>query len=123
MSIQAPAGEDVIKAWNAYAATPQFANSKHWVTNPAHTEGSMWACFEAGYAAGVVLPVPKGRGEIHDLPHVVLAAVAGKVRLDLPATTLVTADRAAIFLTVAEARQLHATLSLVIGDASRQGSK
>jgi len=60
MSTQAPIpeGHPLRAAWDAYAATDEFANSLRWaetakveVTHP-HTLGSMWAVFEAGFRAG-----------------------------------------------------------------------
>lgn len=38
-------------AWSAYTATEGYANTKRWAIHPEHTEGSLWAAFEAGFAA------------------------------------------------------------------------
>lgn len=38
-------------AWEAYKATEGYANTKRWATKPEHTEGSLWAAFEAGFNA------------------------------------------------------------------------
>src|SRR6185312_13301722 len=38
-------------AWEAYAATEEYANTKRWAVVPEHAEGSLWAAFERGFAA------------------------------------------------------------------------
>lgn len=35
-------------AWEAYKATPGYANTLRWATEAQHTEGSLWAAFIAG---------------------------------------------------------------------------
>jgi hypothetical protein len=69
-----PPDSDLMKAWNAYQETEDFKNSKHWAMVIApfvqvgseaektrmyeimsleqrerHVQGSLWACFVAGY--------------------------------------------------------------------------
>jgi hypothetical protein len=39
----------LMKAWNAYKASPEYANTLGWASQPQHTEGSLWAAFERGY--------------------------------------------------------------------------
>lgn len=66
--VQRAVGEDepLMIAWKAYQATPEFSNTKQWAetmqltirTGPEikidhpHLQGSLWACFVAGYTAG-----------------------------------------------------------------------
>jgi len=38
-------------AWKEYQASDDFANSQKWARHPAHTEGSLWAAFLAGFQA------------------------------------------------------------------------
>lgn len=53
MSTQAPVPQDspLMIAWKAYKATPEYANALRWGTYQEHTEGSLWAAFEAGFNA------------------------------------------------------------------------
>lgn len=44
----------VMKAWNNYRATEEYANSRKWATNEEHVEGSMWAAFYTGFFAAAV---------------------------------------------------------------------
>lgn len=37
--------------WNEYKNSDDFKNSKNWVVNPKHTEGSLWVAFLAGWQA------------------------------------------------------------------------
>ena len=46
-----PVGGPLMRAWNAYNATAEYANSWKWAEKPEHRAGSMWAAFEAGYRA------------------------------------------------------------------------
>jgi hypothetical protein len=60
-----PKDSPIMKAWDEYVASPEFANSKRWaeaitvvakddqqvVAHP-HLEGSLWAAFTAGIRAG-----------------------------------------------------------------------
>jgi hypothetical protein len=60
-----PKDHPIMKAWDAYVATPDFANSKRWAVtlriSPSgdrqfiehpHVDGSMWAAFLAGFRFG-----------------------------------------------------------------------
>lgn len=40
-------------AWKAYQASEGYDNTKIHAINPEHTEGSLWAAFSAGWAAGL----------------------------------------------------------------------
>ena len=44
-------GSPLWLAWEAYAATEEYANTKRWAVVPEHAEGSLWAAFERGFAA------------------------------------------------------------------------
>lgn len=50
----APVPEDhpLMVAWKAYKESPDYANTKKWAMHEEHTEGSLWAAFMAGFAAG-----------------------------------------------------------------------
>lgn len=54
MTGQSPVPKDhpLMKAWEAYKATPDFGNSKQWAAHPEHLLGSLWAVFNAGWNAG-----------------------------------------------------------------------
>lgn len=38
-------------AWEAYKASDDYANTKKWAVVLAHTDGSLWAAFYAGFVA------------------------------------------------------------------------
>ena len=46
-----PQDDPLMIAWNSYKQSDKYANTKKWATDPNHTEGSLWAVFEAGYKA------------------------------------------------------------------------
>lgn len=46
-----PDDDPLMIAWVAYTATPEYTNSRRWALQPPHTDGAMWAAFEAGYRA------------------------------------------------------------------------
>jgi hypothetical protein len=46
----------LMREWEKYQATDDFANTKRWATHEEHTQGSLWAAFMAGFhAAGVTI--------------------------------------------------------------------
>lgn len=47
-----PAGAPVLMAWEAYKATPEYANTRKWAAHEAHVDGSLWAAFYQGFMAG-----------------------------------------------------------------------
>ena len=52
---QVPADAPVMKAWNAYKSTEDYANSRLWAQHEQHVDGSLWAVFYRGfYAAAMV---------------------------------------------------------------------
>lgn len=53
MPTETPIAKDdpLMKAWEAYKATDDFANTRHWALKEPHTEGSLWAAFMAGWLA------------------------------------------------------------------------
>ena len=44
-----PGDHPLMVAWNEYKALPEYENTKQWATAQAHTEGSLWAAFMAGW--------------------------------------------------------------------------
>lgn len=44
-----PKDSPLMKAWEAYKQTPEYANTKQWASKEEHTEGSLWAAFSAGF--------------------------------------------------------------------------
>lgn len=50
-SAPVPADHPLMTAWNAYKASEGYANTLRWAKEPAHTEGSLWAAFSAGFDA------------------------------------------------------------------------
>ena len=48
-----PADHPLMIAWEAYKATDEFSNTRTWASVPEGTDGSLWACFVAGYNAGL----------------------------------------------------------------------
>ena len=53
MSEQTPVAADapVMKAWEAYKATDEYANTKRWAVVAEYTDGSLWAAFLQGWAS------------------------------------------------------------------------
>lgn len=53
MSAQTPLPKDdpLIVAWEAHKATEEHANDVRWAKVEAHTVGSLWSAFEAGWRA------------------------------------------------------------------------
>lgn len=51
-----PGDHPLSQAWHRYIATPEYANSLRWARSTDHTEGSMWAAFQAGWAAAKNTP-------------------------------------------------------------------
>lgn len=45
------AHEPLMVAWTAYKGTEEYANSRKWALHEKHVDGSLWAAFEAGFAA------------------------------------------------------------------------
>lgn len=41
----------MMRAWSAYKATPEYANSRSWAKHSEHVDGSLWASFMAGWEA------------------------------------------------------------------------
>ena len=63
-----PKDSPLMRAWEAYKASPEYANAKKWactarvddhadgsmtLTYP-HTDGSLWAAFAAGFSAQAI---------------------------------------------------------------------
>lgn len=53
MSVSAavPSDHPLMKAWEAYKQTEDFANSRKWAMHDQHLDGSLWAAFEQGFRA------------------------------------------------------------------------
>ena len=46
-----PKDHPVMKAWEEYKATEEYANAKKWTRFEEHVEGSLWAAFVEGFKA------------------------------------------------------------------------
>lgn len=46
---QADPNSPMMKAWEQFAKSESFSNSKRWAADPAHVDGSMWNCFMIGW--------------------------------------------------------------------------
>lgn len=44
-----PSDSPLMKAWEGYKASPEYANSFRWAEHEQHRDGSMWAAFLAGF--------------------------------------------------------------------------
>lgn len=55
-----PDDDPLMIAWVEYTATAEYANSRRWAMQPPHTDGAMWAAFEAGYRAAKKEPTHEG---------------------------------------------------------------
>jgi len=51
---QVPKDAPVMKAWEAYKTSEEYANSRKWAQTEEHVDGSMWAAFFAGFFACAV---------------------------------------------------------------------
>ena len=56
MNTMSPVPKDspLMKEWDSYKATKEFANTRKWALYKEHVEGSLWAAFVAGYEAAHV---------------------------------------------------------------------
>jgi hypothetical protein len=52
-SAPVPKDHPLMKAWENFKDSDDFANSKRWAAHPEHLDGSLWALFDAGWHAGV----------------------------------------------------------------------
>jgi len=41
--------EPIMKAWNEYKVSEDYANSKKWAAHPEHVAGALWAAFAKGF--------------------------------------------------------------------------
>lgn len=44
-----PKDSPIMRAWDVYKATPDYANSLKWAAHDEHRVGSMWAAFLQGW--------------------------------------------------------------------------
>lgn len=44
-----PKDHPLIRAWEAYKATDEYANTRKWAAHDEHVDGSLWASFMAGF--------------------------------------------------------------------------
>lgn len=53
MSAMTPVPKDhpLMRAWEAYRQTEDYANTKGWALHEPHVDGSLWAAFERGWRA------------------------------------------------------------------------
>lgn len=51
MSAMTPVPKDdpMMKVWEAFKQTAEYANAKTWAANPNHREGSLWAMYSQGF--------------------------------------------------------------------------
>lgn len=57
--VQVPDDAPVMKAWNTYTATDNYANTRMWAAHDAHVDGSLWAAFLQGWTAALsAAPAP-----------------------------------------------------------------
>lgn len=40
----------IMKAWQEYSHSEEYANTKRWAVDPKHVNGSLWAAFEKGWS-------------------------------------------------------------------------
>lgn len=68
MALMTPVAKDspLWAAWKAYQASEDYDNTKICAINPEHTEGSLWAAFSAGWAAGRELSVRERYAIVRD---------------------------------------------------------
>jgi hypothetical protein len=52
-----PDNDPLMRAWNEFKQTEEFANAKKWASHPEHLDGSLWALFDAGFRAATVRAV------------------------------------------------------------------
>lgn len=53
-----PDDHPLMVAWNEFKASDDYEKTKQWATAPAHTEGSLWAVFMAGWYKACALQQP-----------------------------------------------------------------
>lgn len=53
MPVEQPLPNDsqIMKAWEAYKATDDYANTRRWALHEAHVDGQLWAAFMVGWTA------------------------------------------------------------------------
>ncbi|HEU4344033.1 MAG TPA: DUF2829 domain-containing protein [Candidatus Binatia bacterium] len=44
-----PKDHPLMVAWEAYKATPDYANTRKWASHDEHVDGSLWAAFSQGW--------------------------------------------------------------------------
>lgn len=49
-----PQNAPVLRAWNIYKQSADYANTRKWAKHDEHVDGSLWAAFYAGYFACAV---------------------------------------------------------------------
>ena len=51
MTVMAPVPKDaaLMRAWETYKATDEYANTFKWAAQQEHRDGSLWAAFELGW--------------------------------------------------------------------------
>lgn len=58
-----PANDPLMIAWEAYKASPEYANTRRWALQEAHVDGSLWAAFVAGFSLARRAVSAPGGGE------------------------------------------------------------
>lgn len=74
-----PQNAPVLRAWNIYKQSADYANTRKWAKHDEHVDGSLWAAFYAGYFACAVAESaqPPVAGEVDShLKHIERVVVA-----------------------------------------------
>lgn len=65
-----PNDSPLMKAWQAYKQTPEYANTRKWALDERHVDGSLWAAFSEGFRlASAPTPTPPADGAAERCKH------------------------------------------------------
>ena len=56
VQMQLPADSPIMKAWDAFKATEDFANALKWAAYPEQAQGSLWAAYAQGFRDALTSP-------------------------------------------------------------------
>lgn len=51
-----PKDSPIVRAWEEYRQTSDYANTRRWVLHPEHRDGSLWAVFMRGWQSAFAKP-------------------------------------------------------------------
>lgn len=54
VAYQMPEDHPLVRAWQGYKASSDYANSRKWAAFDTHRDGSMWAAFSRGWDEAVI---------------------------------------------------------------------